>query len=260
MKSGTKIPGNSLFSLDFWQVFGRVAGKYLGVRRGAGKYRLDTPEALGAFLASRASHVAQASLYGYLKTRAGTSFPTLFENSAILASINIAKWHVWLACLSDLAIYGGVLLRQRSGAPLPRIRALLEEVVAGELRRAGAPQEAGDDFADGVRKLQSRIAHADLDGLGDDDSAFTESPAALVYWSPVADELKSRDVEIIRNSVRFRWQEVRRSFRRRLRATVLVETETELEKAPETAGETVAETAAETAPISNRASPGAGRK
>lgn len=109
MKEITKITGKVLFSLNFWTIL----GNYMGVGKGAGGYRLDTPAALGAFLHSRASHVAQTSLYGYMKTRAGTRFPALFENSAILASINIAKWQVWLACLSDLAVYSGVLIRLR---------------------------------------------------------------------------------------------------------------------------------------------------
>ena len=35
---------------------------------------------LAEFLNSRASHVAQTSLYGYLRTRAGTRFPELFDD------------------------------------------------------------------------------------------------------------------------------------------------------------------------------------
>lgn len=218
MKKITKITDKFMFSLDFL----RVLGRYMGTGKGADKYRLDTPAALGAFLHSRASHVAQTALYGYMKTRAGTGFPALFENPAILTSINIAKWHIWLACLSDLAVYGGVLLRLRSAEPAARIREILGQTVAGVLAQTGTPEEAGDDFAAAARKLMERIAYADLDGLDDDDSAFTESPAALLYWSPIADELKNRDVEIVRNSVRFRWQEVRRSLRRRLRAEALL--------------------------------------
>ena len=209
---------NTLFSLKFWRIFGR----YTGAGKGADAGDIDTPAALAAFIHSHASHVAQTSLYGYMKTRSGTRFPELFEDPAILASINIAKWHIWLACLSDLAVYSGVLLCRRTDGSAARIRAIIEQIVAAALAQTGTPAEAGDDFAAAARKLNQRIAHAALDELGDDDSAFTESPAALVYWSPIADELKNRDVEIIRNSVRFRWQEVRRDLRRRLQADVLV--------------------------------------
>lgn len=196
--------------------------RYLGLGRRAGAVALDTPGALGEFLDSRASHVAQTTLYGYLKTRAGTRFPALFEDPAMLASINIAKWHIWLACLSDVAVYSGVLMRLRTGQPAEAVRAVLGRVVARTLDECGAGQEAGDDFAAAAGRVRERIASCDLEALLDDDSAFTESPRALLYWAPIADELKRRDAEIVRNSVRFRWQEVRRDLRRRLRARQVV--------------------------------------
>ena len=196
--------------------FRGLAGRGVGRRRGA----LDSPAALGEFLDSRASHVAQTALYGYMKTRAGTRFPALFEDPAMLTSINIAKWHVWAACLSDLAVYSGVLLRRDSGAPAETVRAALMPLVARALESSGGGggerDEAGEDFPVAVARVKARLASCDLDALGDDDSAFTESPRALVHWAPIADELKRRDAGIVRNSVRFRWQEIRRDLRRRL--------------------------------------------
>jgi len=192
--------------------------RYLGLGGRTGAVALDTPGALGEFLGSRASHVAQTTLYGYLKTRAGTRFPELFEDSAMLASINIAKWQVWLACLSDVAVYSGVLMRLHTGQPVEAVRAVLGQVVVRTLDECGAGREAGEHFAAAAGRLRARLANCDLDALRDDDSAFTESPRALLYWAPIADELKSRDAQIVRNSVRFRWQEVRRDLRRRLRA------------------------------------------
>ena len=59
----------------------------------------------------------------------------------------------------------------------------------------------------------------------DDDSIFSQSPEALYYWSPIADELKIRDEEIVRNSVRFRWIEVRRSARQLLNIGSILQSE-----------------------------------
>ncbi|MEO1848454.1 MAG: esterase, partial [Pseudomonadota bacterium] len=67
-------------------------------------------DGLGEFIDTRSSLVAQTSLYGYIKTRAGTRFPDLFENEEFLRSINIAKWQIWAACVSDLAVFSGGLL------------------------------------------------------------------------------------------------------------------------------------------------------
>ena len=48
-------------------------------------------DGLQRFLETRANFVAQASLYGYLRTRAGMRFPELFSDDVFVRSINIAK-------------------------------------------------------------------------------------------------------------------------------------------------------------------------
>jgi len=207
-----------MFSNNIWRAF----SNYVGVGKGSKEQNLDTTALLGEFINSRASHVAQTSLYGYMKTRAGTRYPDLFENPAILTSINIAKWQIWLACLSDLTVYAGVLIRNRTEVPQAQIKQLLLDAVDPVIQQVGTPGDAGDDYPATVLKVRQRIADCDLEALQDDGSAFTESPSALVYWSPIADELKNRDVEIVRNSVRFRWQEIRRSMRKLLQADILV--------------------------------------
>ncbi len=214
---------NAVFTLEFW----RLLAAYLplnGIRKATKATDLNTPATLAAFLHSRASHVAQTSLYGYMKTRAGTSFPMLFEHPDILASINIAKWHIYLACLSDLAVYTGILLRTRSDASVTHIREILSPIVANIVAINGTPADAGDDYQSGVQKLNHRLNNADFSQSPDDGSAFVASPAALVYWSPIADQLKNRDIIIVRNSISFRWHEVRRDLRRRLQVEWIVKT------------------------------------
>jgi hypothetical protein len=98
--------------VDLW----RTLREYLGtVGQGRTQGIVDR-ESLRQFLESRASHVAQISLYGYLRTRAGARYPELFANEDFLKSINIAKWYIWLACLSDLSIFAGGLITQRTGS------------------------------------------------------------------------------------------------------------------------------------------------
>ena len=57
----------------------------------------------------------------------------------------------------------------------------------------------------------------------DDETVFSASPEALYYWSPIADELKQRDETIVKNSIRFRWIEVRRLTRRVLDGEALAQ-------------------------------------
>lgn len=179
-------------------------------------------DGLRAFLETRASYVAQMSLYGYLRTRAGVRFPELFTDDPFVVSINIAKWHIWLACLSDLSVYAGFLMLHRANASADDVGNLMRAALDDALAVAGVPEEAGPEFAAHADRVRARIALCDWTALKDDEFAFTESPAALVQWAPIVDDLKQLDAEVVRNSVRFRWQEVRRDLRRDLRAEAVL--------------------------------------
>ena len=189
---------------------------HLGLGGGAAPEPIDSPEALGRFLDSRAAFVAQTSLYGYLRTRAGMRYPELFDDDAYIVSINIAKWQLWLDCLADLAVHAGSRLAQQSPRQLPAVAALMSAVVDEVLARTGTPPDAGPEFAAHSGRVRERLRRTDWLAIGPDEAAFTQSPAGLVRWAPVMDELKQLDEEIVRNSVRFRWQQVRRDFAEQL--------------------------------------------
>jgi hypothetical protein len=195
------------------------------LRRWLRRWRREEPirdaGALRQFLQTRASHVAQMTLYGYLRTRAGTRFPELFDNDAFVASMNIAKWHVWLACLSDLAIHAGTVLRRRNIAAEDTgslMRRLLEEI----LDETGTPADAGPEFPAHAQRVRARLALCGWSAQADDEVAFAESPTALVYWAPIVDDLKALDEAIVRNSIRYRWHEVRRDLHKNLDAAAVM--------------------------------------
>jgi hypothetical protein len=194
---------------------------YFGAARRGRSSPIASIEDLQRFLDTRASHVAQTSLYGYLRTRSGTRYPELFQNDTFVASINIAKWQMWLACLSDLAVYAGGLILQRARVPADRAGTLATLAAEAALASAGTPPDAGEAYAEGVRRVRARLALTDWASITDDDGPFRESPDALVEWAPIAEELKQYDAEIVKSSVRFRWQEVRRDLRRDLDADAL---------------------------------------
>lgn len=177
--------------------------------------------ALRQFLESRASFLAQTSLYGYLRTRAGMKYPALFDDDAFVVSIDIAKWHMWLACLSDLTVYAGGLVARRSPMPHSRLDALMKSLLDAILDDTGHPQGADDEFPAHAERVRERIRATRWHTVSDDGECFTESPDALVRWAPVVENLKRLDEEIVRNSVRFHWQEIRRDLRKYLDAEAL---------------------------------------
>lgn len=195
---------------------------YLGIGRRRRLVPITDRQGLKWFLETRASHVAQTSLYGYVRTRAGMRYPELFDDDGFVGSINIAKWQMWLACLSDISVYAGGLLARdgpRAAAQAgPLVRAAVAEILAG----TGTPADSGPAFADSARAVLQRIDSCDWAAVPDDGGAFTESPPALVRWAPIVDELKQVDEPIVLNSVRFRWQEVRRDLRQTLDAAAVL--------------------------------------
>ena len=57
------------------------------------------------FIQERSAHVTQTTLYGYLKTRMGHKFTLMVTDEEFSKSINIAKWNIYVAAISDLTFY-----------------------------------------------------------------------------------------------------------------------------------------------------------
>lgn len=208
----SKLPGALDAAGSTLMGFARYFGLGGRSRQGA----ISRPDELAEYIESHASLVAQTSLYGYLKTRAGQRFPDLFSNDEFLVSINIAKWHVWIASVGDLAVFSGGLLLRRGDGNRHEVATVMERITDDILQHTGIPEDSGPEFAGDTDRLRSRIADCDWSKVEDGAAPFSESPEALVHWAPIIDELKQLDAEIVRNSVRFRWIEVRRNLRRRI--------------------------------------------
>ncbi len=205
----------------------KLLGDYFIPSRWRREEPVNDRESLKRFLNTRASFVGQFSLYGYLRTRAGMRYPELFDNDPFVVSINIAKWQVWLACLSDLAVFAGGLLNRYPDAREKDISALMQQLVDEILDETGIPEEAGDQFAASAGEVRKRIATCRWRDVTDDEGPFSESPVALVKWSPVVEDLKELDGEIVSNSIRFRWQKVRRDLRDAIDAGKILEASSE---------------------------------
>jgi hypothetical protein len=218
------MTGSSL-RLSLWmdrlRGVGQALHEYLGPQRWRRREPVNDRAALVRFVDTRASYIAQTSLYGYLRTRAGMRYPELFDDDPFVASINIAKWNVYLACLSDLAVYvGGMLLR--AGVPAETVATTMEGAVAEILANHGVPAEADEGFQSHIDRVHARLAQCDWSRVTDDERPFSQSPAAVVHWAPIVSNLKEHDAEIVMNSVRYRWQEVRRDLRMNLDADGVV--------------------------------------
>ena len=67
--------------------------------------KISSKEDLRNFIQERSAHVTQTTLYGYIKTRIGSRYAMMFEDEVFLKSINLAKWNIYMAALTDCTFY-----------------------------------------------------------------------------------------------------------------------------------------------------------
>jgi len=182
---------------------------------------IDTVDELARFARTRSAFIAQKKLYGYLKTRMGTRYTTVFENDEFMQSVNIAKMHVFAACLSDMTVHA--VAKATAGSEIDREG---RAAIAMHCYRAGIAESGGqlpspDADQRWIEAFEQRLEDTAWENIAAGGDAFTASPKALVRWAPIADELKRHDAEIVRNSMRFAWIEIIQDLRKRCDADAL---------------------------------------
>lgn len=191
---------------------------------------IDSVARLEDFVATRSAYIAQKSLYGYLKTRMGTRYPTMFDDDVFVQSINLAKLHVFAACLSDLTVHA--VARATQGQPVTdAVRRGFATACYSAAAKANAMDAVDGGAVDGegafswdshLTAFSRRLDETDWAEGALQRQNFTDSPAALVRWAPIAPELKRLDREIVENSIKFAWRDIRQDFEKRLDAATVV--------------------------------------
>ena len=185
------------------------------------RHRLNTSDVLADFLQTRSSYVAQTSLYGYLKTRMGTSYRIYFEDDTFSDSIRTAAVKLFLSCLADLTVFAAALCERDGALPPGGAAALAQHCFRRAAERGLADAGAGPVPAEALERFGLRVRATDWPAAAEGRRAFSGSEADLVRFAPVIDEYKELDREIVMNSIRFRWRDVRDQLRRRIDAPAL---------------------------------------
>jgi len=207
---------------SLWQKAGGFTRALSGLLRNRrDTRRIDSVAAVQDFVASRSAYVAQKTLYGYVKARMGTRYPRMFDDERLIASLNIAKMQVYAACVSDLTIYA--VANALHDQPLGNDA---RQAMAARCYRAALRENTGDapeqfSAQDCIDGFDRRLANTDWRSAARQPDNFTASPQALARWAPIADKLKKFDTEIVENSVKFAWRDVREQYRNRLDAALI---------------------------------------
>lgn len=174
---------------------------------------VETRQQLYDFIDTRAAYVSQVTLYTYVKARAGTQYPKLFQNTDFLTSLRIARWHIYGAAICDLSLFAVAQMKRSGGLDDKKASELVAEMLDGILLDYQQDDIDPELFTAMSDKGKQRAAFADWNLIADGAAAFQSSSDAVFRWAPIADELKNDDEEIVRNSIHLRWIGVRRDLK-----------------------------------------------
>jgi len=176
--------------------------------------------ALVEFLQTHSADVAQTVLFGFLKNRLGPRYRDFLKDPDFAGPLSTAQLQVFLDCLADLTVFAVSFLQgDRLKDDQCRFYAELlfrQSATATFSGNKKAISASGDAFVKRLQKICWQTGH-----LG--ENAFTQSPAGLVAAAPIIKGVKMLDPQIIMNSVRFRWYDVRRQMRSRMDVEALAE-------------------------------------
>ena len=185
-------------------------GEYLfPLKKITNKFKsINSKEDLQNFVQERSAHVTQTTLYGYLKTRIGTRFAIMVEDEKFSNSINIAKWNIYVAAISDLTLYVFSYLIDKKNLKQNDAEEIFINIINKELKNGldeKIYENAKKEFILRSRNVNWKRFHM--------ENPFKDSGLALYNWSPIADELKVLDKEIVLNSIKLKWNLVENEFK-----------------------------------------------
>jgi hypothetical protein len=169
---------------------------------------INSKEDLQNFVQERSAHVTQTTLYGYLKTRIGTRFAIMVEDEKFSNSINIAKWNIYVAAISDLTLYVFSYLIDKKNLKQNDAEEIFINIINNELKNGldeKIYENAKKEFILRSRNVNWKRFHI--------ENPFKDSGLALYNWSPIVDELKVLDKEIVLNSIKLKWNLVENEFK-----------------------------------------------
>ena len=155
---------------------------------------------LQKFIQQRSAHVTQTTLYGYLKTRIGVKYTAMVEDEVFSKSINIAKWNIYMVAIADCTFYVFSYLMAEKNLKQNDCKELYLNILDKE-KANGLSEEV---YLKAKKEFFNRYEQIDFNKYYL-DNPFKESCLALYNWSPIADELKTLDKEIVLNSMRLKW-------------------------------------------------------
>ena len=179
------------------------------IKKITNKFRsINSKKDLKNFIQERSAHVTQTTLYGYIKTRIGSRYAMMFEDEVFLKSINLAKWNIYMAALTDCTFYVFSYLIDKKGLKQNDALEIFIEIIENE-KSNGLDRKLFEDtkleFNQKLKEINWKNYHQ--------DNPFKNSGLSLLKWSPIAENLKVFDKEIVLNSIKLKWNLIENEFK-----------------------------------------------
>ena len=180
------------------------------------KNRIEEIESLRSFVSSRSSYIAQVSLYGYLKARAGTRYVSLIKDPLFATSMKTARNHIFLACLMDLTLHVLIRIHSQKNQNFQNLEPFTRQFFIQTL--AKVPEEVFESLEreEVILEFEKRLSSHDWTDTDESRESFSGSRSALLKWAPVVEDFKIQDEEIVSNSIHFKWLRVCQEFEKQI--------------------------------------------
>ena len=176
------------------------------------KKKIRNLKDLETFIQNKSAWVTQVTLYGYLKTRMGTRYVLHFDNEEFLASINKAKWNIYIVALQDLTFFTfSYIYNTFNFKDLKKAEDIYISILNKELENK-IPREI---LQEGIENFQKKMQGINWNTYHN-NYPFNDSALSLYTWAPIAEELKKLDRTIVLNSVILKWDVVKKEFYNRI--------------------------------------------
>tara|TARA_B100001029_G_scaffold176731_1_gene180164 strand:- start:141 stop:770 length:630 start_codon:yes stop_codon:yes gene_type:complete len=190
--------------------FNNLKEYFIPIKKFTNKFKsIDNIDQLEMFVKEQSAHVTQTTLYGYIKTRMGFKHYLMFENKSFLESIEIAKWNIYVVALADCTLYSLSYLVDKKNLKNYDAKKMFSRMMEQEKSNGLSEKifsNAKIDFEQRLREINWNNYHQ--------ETPFKMSGLALYSWSPIAEELKVLDKEIVLNSIKLKWNLVQNEFKK----------------------------------------------
>ena len=174
-----------------------------------GEKKITNFDDLRNFISNKSAFVSQFTLYGYLRTRmGGINFYKSLNDVPFATSVNIARWNIYLVSVKDLLLFTFSYIYKKQDRNIINHASLFFKKILEEQSPFGLEVELKnksiEEFDERIKKVNWHMAYK--------QKPFEKSCEALFSWSPIADQLKDLDKEIVVNSMDVQWQNIMIDF------------------------------------------------